>query len=96
MFLRSPLWLFIISSVMGVTFPLVFVPLFKTFCNQINQDNYQFRGMINRDFYILTFRPVLYIPYFLINSFLVQFGIGIAACSILAIKSKGIFDKNQK
>ncbi len=96
MFLRSPLWLFIISSIMGVTFPLVFVPLFKTFCKQINKDNYQFRGMINRDFYILTFRPVLYLPYLLINNFLVQFGMGIATCGLLAIKAKDIFKENQK
>ncbi len=96
MTIKSPVGLFIVSSIMGITFPLVFVPLFKTFCNQINKDNFQFRGMINRDFYILTFRPVLYLPYLLIPSFLVQFGIGLVSCGVLAWRAKDILVQSKK
>ena len=92
MTIRSAVGLFIISSIMGITFPLVFVPIFKTFCNQINMDSYQFRGMINRDFYILTFRPVLYLPYLLVPSFLVQFGLGMVACGVLGWRAKAILE----
>ena len=91
--IKSPVALYIISCVMGVSFPLVFVPLFKAFCSQIGIDNYQFRGMIYRDFYILTFRPVLYLPYLLYGNFLVQFCIGVACCGIMAYEAKGILDK---
>jgi hypothetical protein len=96
MTIKSPVGLFIVSSIMGITFPLVFVPLFKTFCNQINKDNFQFRGMINRDFYILTFRPVLYLPYLLIPNFLVQFGIGLVSCGVLAWRAKDILVQSKK
>ncbi len=94
--LKSAVGLFVVSSIMGVTFPLIFVPIFKTFCNQINMDSYQFRGMIYRDFYILAFRPALYLPYFIFGSFIVQFCMGAVACGVVVWQSKDILVKNQK
>lgn len=78
MIVKVPVVLYICSSLIGVSFPLLFVPMFRLYCQNISGD-YLFDGMIYRDTYILGTRPVLYLPYFAIPSFITLFCIGLAS-----------------
>ncbi|MBP3431593.1 MAG: hypothetical protein J6K39_01925 [Clostridia bacterium] len=93
-FVKDPLLLYICSCCIGVSFPLLFVPLFSLYVKKIAKDNNQFDGMTYRDFYILTFREVLFLPYYAFPNLLLQLVIGIvssaglAATAVRLIKTK--------
>lgn len=94
MIVKVPVVLYICSSLIGVSFPLLFVPMFRLYCQNISGD-YLFDGMIYRDTYILGTRPVLYLPYFAIPSFITLFCIGLASAGSMGYISIKLLN-NQK
>lgn len=78
--------LYISSCLISLTFPLIFVPSFATFVKKASSDNNVFDGMTYRDIYIQSAKPILFVPYLIIPSFIAMFGVG-AVSSILMIIS---------
>lgn len=77
-FVRNALTLYICSCCLGVSFPLLFVPLFALFVKKTKQDNNVLNGMSCRDIYIFGFKNTLFLPYLIFPNFIVQFVLGIA------------------
>lgn len=85
MIFKTPIVLYILSCLISVTFPLVFVPMFHSFCTQINQDNNIIQGHFVRDCYIFSGRvPACTLLYFFPN-FYFGFGIGIGAIIVMFV-----------
>ncbi len=76
---KVPVVLYICSSFVAVSFPLIFVPMFSTFCKKVQRDGLEFDGMSYRDVYIFVGKLPMYIPYFILPSLLTSFIVGIGA-----------------
>ena len=86
---KIPVVLYICSSLIAISFPLLFVPMFGIYCKKINLDNYLFDGMVYRDFFILGFKDFMFAPYVIFPSFITLFSIGLvsgAGVLITAVK----------
>lgn len=77
---KNAVVLYICSCLIAVSFPLLFVPMFSTFCKKITFDNYQFDGMSYRDVYILPSKCAMFLPYFAWNNLIGQFIVGMISC----------------
>lgn len=95
MFVRNTLVLYICSCCLGISFPLLFVPMFSLFTKKVVKDNNQFEGMAERDVYIFAGRDILYVPYFVVPDLVVQFVIGIICSVGLGITSAKLISKQQ-
>ncbi|MBO5884777.1 MAG: MFS transporter [Clostridia bacterium] len=80
-FIKNAIILYICSCCLGVSFPLLFVPLFGIFIKKIIKDQNQFNGMTYRDAYIFSLRPAIYLPYFIFPDLILQLVLGIV-CSV--------------
>lgn len=92
MIVKVPVVLYICSSLIGISFPLLFVPMFGLYCKKI-YDDYLFDGMIYRDVCILGTRPLLYLPYFALPSFITLFCIGMASAGSMGYVSIKLLNK---
>lgn len=89
--LKQPVVLYALITIVGVTFPLVFVPLFKQFCSNIKGKSYVEQQISVRDSFIFGGRPVLAATFFLgftfvapvALSYLVALGLGVSAKKLL-------------
>lgn len=86
-FVKSPLVLYVCSCVVGVSFPLLFVPTFSCFVKKLKNDNNRFDGMSYRDVYIMFGKQFIYAPFLLFPSLIMQFVIGIGAAAIVGVSS---------
>ena len=94
MFVKNSVVLYICSCVVAISFPLLFVPMFSAFVKKVSADNNNFEGMSYRDFYIMTARDIVFLPYFIFPNLIGQFVIGIATAGIVGICCKKILSKN--
>lgn len=78
MIVKIPVVLYICSSLIGISFPLLFVPMFQLYCKSI-EGEYLLDGMTDRDVCILGARPILYLSYFALPSFITLFCIGLSS-----------------
>jgi len=94
----NPLLLYIFSCCLGVSFPLLFVPMFSSFIKKIVKDHNHFDGMTYREAYIFSCRGFLYVPYFVIPSFTAQFILGFVCAGCIGFTSYKILNdkKNKK
>lgn len=97
MFVENRALLYICSCLIGVSFPLLFVPMFSCFVKKLKNDNNRFDGMSYRDVYIMLGKEFIYLPFFIISSLMGQFVIGIAAAILISVFStKILLDKSNK
>lgn len=57
---KNKVLLYITSTTCSITFPLVFVIMFKKYCLNLSKNNNVFYGLTKRDLDIFSFRPLLY------------------------------------
>jgi hypothetical protein len=89
----SPILLFIIGTILGITSPFVYVPAFGNYCKKIGLNSIVSEGLILRDFYVLFPRGVIFSMFCLLPSFPIMFSIG--ALSAVAMFLTRIDSKNQ-
>lgn len=78
LFIKNNIVLYVCSCTLGVSFPLVFVPMLSAYTKKISHEDNQFDGMTIRDVFIFIPRGPVYLPYLFFPNFILQFGIGIA------------------
>ena len=76
---KIPVVLYICSCIIAISFPLLFVPMFRTFVKKVTSDSNQFDGMSYRDVYIMLGKNIMYVPYFIFPSLITSFIVGLAA-----------------
>lgn len=59
-FVKNNVALYIICTIVSVSFPLTFVPMFKLYCNYLIKTNNVFDGITNRDLYLFSLRCEMY------------------------------------
>ena len=79
MTVKVPVVLYICSCVIAVSFPLLFVPMFRLFVKKVTRDKNQFDGMSYRDVYIMLGKDAMFLPYFVFPNLITSFVVGIAA-----------------
>ncbi len=79
---KNPVVLYVFSCLCSLCFPLTFVPMFKKFCNHLTTTNNVFDGLVYRDVYIFSFRPLLYGTYYL--------GLGLVPCFVTGLIAMGV------
>lgn len=84
-FIKNSVLLYVLSCVCSVSFPLTFVPMFKLFCEQVNQEGCTIYQTTKRDIDIFSFRPVFYSTYYLNLGFYGCFTIAIASLIVMTI-----------
>lgn len=72
-FSKSQELLFIISILLGITFPFIFVPSFGNYCKVIKRENIVADGLILREFYLLNIRGIIFPIFFIVPSFTIIF-----------------------
>lgn len=95
-FIKNAVVLYICSCCLGVSFPLLFVPLFGIYIKKIIKDQNQFNGMTYRDFYIFSLRPIIYLPYFIFPNLIIQLVLGIICSAGLGFVTSGIIKSENK
>ncbi len=85
--IKIPVILFVCSSFIAVSFPLLFVPMFGCYCKKLKVDNYQFDGMSNRDVYIFIGKCLMYVTYFVLPNIYTLFVVGAIGGVMMAISS---------
>lgn len=93
MIIKVPVALYICSVLIAISFPLIFVPSFNAYCKKITADYFEFDGISFRDIFIYIPRPFMFLPYLLIPSLFVQFGIGIASSIVMTTSAMKILPK---
>ncbi|MBO5344825.1 MAG: hypothetical protein J6A51_02905 [Clostridia bacterium] len=79
MTVRVPVVLYICTCAIAISFPLLFVPMFRLFIKKIVRENNQFDGMSYRDVYIAAARPIVFAPCLLISNLMIPFALGLCA-----------------
>lgn len=93
-FIKNPVALYVFSCIIGVSFPLLFVPMFSCFVKKLKNDNNRFDGMSYRDVYIMFGKQFIYAPFFVFPSLVFQFVIGIGASIVVGVScSKVLINK---
>ena len=82
---KIPVILYICSCVIATSFPLLFVPMFRTFVKKVTSDKYQFDGMSYRDVYIMLGKDAMFLPYFIFPSLITSFVVGLVATAGVGI-----------
>ena len=95
LFTKNVIVLYITSCCLGISFPLLFSPMFALFVNKVKQGDNQYDGMTYRDIYIFSFRNVIYLPYFVMPNFIVQFILGIVCSCSLGLTSAKLIKQNK-
>lgn len=95
-FVKNAVVLYICSCIVGVSFPLLFVPMFSCFCKKLRDDNNRFDGMSYRDVYIMFGKQFIYLPFFAFPSLIFQFAIGIGAAVTVGVSSAKILVAKNK
>ena len=95
-FIKNSVALYVFSCVIGVSFPLLFVPMFSSFCKKLKNDNNRFDGMSYRDIYIMFGKQFIYAPFFVFPSLIFQFVIGIGAATVVGVSCSKILVANKK
>ena len=85
MFIRNNIALYVMSCICSVSFPLTFVPMFKLFCERINEEGCTISQTTKRDIDIFSCRPLFYATYYLNIGFYGCFSLGIACIIIMII-----------
>lgn len=91
--IKVPVVLYICTSLIAISFPLIFVPMFGTYCKKLKADGNQFDGMSLRDIYILNSKSIMYLPYFAFPNLLGQFIIGMVSGVTVGVSSFMILKK---
>ena len=94
-FVKLPIVLYVLSCVLGISFPLIFVPMFSCFCKCLKLNNDMNSEMLKRDVCVLTPRSLFIGSYFLFNSFYGFFGIGIVVSLVMLISSAKIYEQSE-
>ncbi len=89
---KIPALLYVFSCLCSISFPLTFVPMFKKYCNYLTETSNVFDGMIYRDVYIFSFRPLLYCSYILGFSLYACFGVGIISMFAMFISEMKLLE----
>lgn len=77
--IKIPVVLYICSCIIAISFPLLFVPMFRKFVKKVVRDKNQFDGMSNRDIYIMFGKNFMFVPYFIFPNLLISFVVGMIA-----------------
>ena len=93
LWLNNPVVIYTLVTIVGITFPLVFVPIFKEFCSQIQNKSYLEDEIAFRDSYIFGGRPVLAATYFLGFTFLSPVIFASLSAVALGISAGKLFQK---
>lgn len=97
LFVKIPVVLYICSSLISISFPLVFVPIFKLYCKDINKNNYTFDGMIYRDCFICVGFVLMWaISYISDANFYLLFSVGILSIIGILITSIRLLHQKNK
>lgn len=95
LFVKNSILLYVCSCTLGVSFPLIFVPMLSAYTKKISAEDNQFDGMTIRDIFIFTPRGPAYLPYLFLPSFILQFCIGtLCAGSMIPVVVKILKQKN--
>jgi len=92
-FIKNNIALYILSCICSVSFPLTFVPMFKLFCEQINNEGCTIWQTTKRDIDIFSCRPLFYATYYLNMGFYGCFSLGIV-CILIMILCENKLIKN--
>lgn len=92
---KVPVILYICSCLIAISFPLTFVPAFSTFCKKVSKQNTCFNQMVYRDVVILGARPLGMVPYFVLQTIVGQFCIGMACSITMLFVSRKIYLENK-
>lgn len=95
MIVKIPVVLYICSSLIGISFPLLFVPMFQLYCKDI-EGEYLLEGMTYRDVCILGARPILYLSYFVLPSFITLFCVGLSSAVGMGYVSIKLLNQKSK
>lgn len=87
LFIKNIIAIYVLSTIIGVAFPMVFVPIFKKFCAIVNGKQDLITQVSNRDNCIFGSRPILIGSYFLGFTFIAPFFMGVVSAITLAINS---------
>ena len=93
-FIKNAFVLYICSCLLGISFPLLFVPMFSIFVKKVLSDNNQFNGLTYRDVYIFSCRSFIYFPYILLPNLVVQFVLGIICSTSIIYSTNKIIQLN--
>ncbi len=83
--IKNNIVLYICSCTLGISFPLIFVPMLSAYTKKISGEDNQFDGMTIRDVFIFIPRGPAYLPYLIFPNFILQFGIGIACAGSMLL-----------
>ena len=90
--IKNNVMIYVLSTIVGVSFPLVFIPNFKMFCEHLIKKTYLIDEVSNRDFNIFIGRPFLVASYFVGFSFIAPFILAMMCSASLTIFSLKLFD----
>lgn len=96
MIVKNAVVLYVCSCMIGVSFPLLFVPMFSLFVKKLKDENNRFDGMSYRDVYIMFGKEIIYLPFFAIPNLICQFVIGIGAAAAVGVSSSKILVAKNK
>lgn len=89
--IKNNIVIYVLSTIVGVSFPLVFIPNFKIFCERMVKKTYLIDEVSNRDFNIFVGRPFLMASYFIGFSFIAPFIFAIICSASLTVLSSKLF-----
>lgn len=87
---KVPVVLYICSCMIAISFPLINVPVFKLYCHKLVKDNNQFKGMSDREIYVIASKLIEFVPFFVVPSFIVLFVIGMSGAIVTGVCCKKI------
>lgn len=87
---KNSIAIYLLSMIIGITFPLIFIPNFKIFCNRMLKKTYLLDEVSIRDTNIFSARPLLIASYFIGFSFIAPFILAMSTSVIIAITSSKI------
>ncbi len=91
---KIPIVLYILSSIIAISFPLTFVPLFFLFCRQSKSYNATITDMTLRDIEIFSARP-LYYGLFYLTGFLGPITLGLSSALTMFICQINLINKRK-
>lgn len=82
---HNVIFIYILSALIGVTYPLIFIPIFKRYCEEIKDKPYLMDQIAIRDNYVFGGRPFLISSYFIGFSFIAPFSLAVLSSVTLAV-----------
>ena len=93
---KIPVVLYVFSCLCSLSFPLTFVPMFKKYCTYLTDLSNVFDGMVYRDVYIFSCRPLLYCSYFCGLGLYACFGVGIISMIAMFVSELKLIDSKNE